>query len=151
MIRRGWPEDVNGIAELYERSFATLTFLPALHTLDEHRRWFDRVVAEQEVWVCEQEGAIVGFAALDEAMLNYLYVEPALLGRGIGGRLLEQAKAHRATGFTFWVFQRNARARVFYERRGCRLVRLTDGEHNEEKSPDALYEWRPDGKSQEDV
>jgi ribosomal protein S18 acetylase RimI-like enzyme len=144
MIRRAGFLDVDAVAELYERSFATLTFLPRLHSLDELRSWFDRVVAEQEVWVYERDGAIAGFAALDEEMLNYLYVEPAVLGHGIGTALLDQTKARRPAGFTFWVFQQNARARAFYERHGCRLVRLTDGEYNEEKTPDALYEWKPE-------
>jgi hypothetical protein len=34
-------------------------------------------------------------------------------------------------------------ARRFYERHGLRAVRFTDGTGNEEKTPDALYEWRP--------
>jgi hypothetical protein len=41
------------------------------------------------------------------------------------------------------VFQRNERARTFYERRGCHVVELTDGSGNEEREPDALYEWVP--------
>ena len=41
-----------------------------------------------------------------------------------------------------WVFQENVGARRFYERRGFRLVRETDGAGNEEKEPDALLEWR---------
>jgi len=52
-------------------------------------------------------------------------------------------KQERPDGFPFWVFQRNEGARRFYERHGCRLVELTDGSGNEEKEPDALYEWRP--------
>ena len=46
-------------------------------------------------------------------------------------------------GFRLWVFQANAGARRFYERHGLRVVRLTDGAANEEKTPDALYEWLP--------
>jgi hypothetical protein len=34
-------------------------------------------------------------------------------------------------------------ARGFYEARGMRLVETTDGSGNEEKEPDAVYEWRP--------
>jgi hypothetical protein len=34
-------------------------------------------------------------------------------------------------------------ARRFYERHGLSVVRLTDGEGNEERAPDALYAWRP--------
>ena len=41
------------------------------------------------------------------------------------------------------MFQKNEGARRFYERHGFRLVRLTDGDGNMEKEPDALYEWRP--------
>ena len=31
----------------------------------------------------------------------------------------------------------------FYEHRGMRVVELTDGSRNEEREPDALYEWLP--------
>ena len=34
-----------------------------------------------------------------------------------------------------------ARARRFYEERGCRAVRFTDGRDNEEKVPDVRYRW----------
>jgi GNAT superfamily N-acetyltransferase len=139
VIRRATAQDVDRIAELFERSFATLTFLPVLHSLDEHRAYFDHVVAEQEVWVWEEDERILGFAALDEAMLNYLYVEPDATGRGIGGALYTHAAARRPGGFTFWVFQQNDGARRFYERHGARAVRFTDGRGNEEKTPDVLY------------
>ena len=95
------------------------------------------------MWVYEEEGAIVGFAALGVDMLNYLYLEPHAFGLSIGTALLDEVKRHRPDGFRFWVFQQNERARRFYETRGCRLVELTDGSHNEEKTPDALYEWLP--------
>ena len=42
-----------------------------------------------------------------------------------------------------WTFQQNARARRFYEERGFRAVEFTDGEGNEEKTPDVRYEWTP--------
>jgi putative acetyltransferase len=139
MIRRATRDDVDAIAELFERSFGTLTFLPLLHTLDEHRAHFGRVLAKQEVWVWEEE-QILAFAALDDAMLNYLYVEPAAIGHGIGSALYTHVAARRPQGFTFWVFQQNDRARRFYERHGARAVRFTDGQGNEEKRPDVLYE-----------
>ena len=144
MIREAQPGDVDVIAELYERSFGTLMFLPMLHTLEEHRVWFGRVVDEEEVWVWEEDGLILAFIGLGEDMVNYLYVEPETTGRGIGSALLEHAKGRRPAGFTLWTFQQNMRARRFYERHGLSVVRLTDGEDNEERTPDALYVWRPD-------
>src|SRR5689334_614849 len=144
MIRRARPEESDAIAALFRRSFGTLTFLPTLHTPEEDRRFFARVVRDDEVWVAEEDGRLIGFAALSGEMLEHLYVEPGEDGRGIGSALLDRAKLERPGGFELWVFQQNANARRFYERRGCRVVRLTDGSRNEEQQPDALYEWRPD-------
>ena len=41
-----------------------------------------------------------------------------------------------------WVFQKNMPAIRFYTRRGFHLVELSDRSGNEEREPDALYEWR---------
>ena len=146
MIRGHRPGDVDAIVELYERSFRTLTLLPRLHTLEEHRAWFGQVVDQRETWVWEAEGAILGFIVLGDATVDYPYVEPEMTGRGIGSALLDQAKRRRRAGFCLWTFQKNAGACRFYERHGLRLIRLTDGEDNEEKTPAALYAWRAGGR-----
>ena len=143
MIRRARADDSDAIAALFRRSYQTLTFLPSLHTRDEDREHFARVVRDAEVWVEEQEGRLQGFAAVRGTTLELLYVEPELHGHGVGSALLHHVKAERPDGFRFWVFQKNEGARRFYERHGCRLVELTDGSGNEEREPDALYEWRP--------
>ncbi len=39
--------------------------------------------------------------------------------------------------------QRNDGARRFYEKHGLHVVELTEGSGNEEREPDALYEWVP--------
>lgn len=143
-IRLAEPSNADAVAAVFIPSFETLTFLPRLHTHDEHRAFIrDVVLAQQEVWVAEEGGRVVGFAALSPDMLTHMYVHPNAQGRGAGGALLVKAKEQRPNGFTFWVFQQNEPARRFYEARGCRVVRLTDGSGNEERTPDALYEWRP--------
>jgi ribosomal protein S18 acetylase RimI-like enzyme len=142
-VRRAVPADAPAVAETFTAAFAGLTYLPKLHTADEDRAYFGRVVAEHEVWVAEQDGRIVGFAALSDEVLEHIYVHPDLQGRGIGSALLDVAKDRRPGGFGLWVFQQNTGARRFYERHGLRLVRETDGSGNDERTPDAMYEWRP--------
>lgn len=142
-VRRARLDDAAAIAEVFIPSFESLSFLPMLHTHAEHREFVRGLVIRTEVWVAEENGQIVGMASLAEDVLGHLYVHPDFQGRGAGSALLEKAKERRPSGFTFWVFQQNDRARSFYEHRGCRLVRLTDGSGNEEKTPDALYDWRP--------
>ena len=135
---------MNAIAALFRRSFGTLTFLPTLHTPEEDQAYFRGIVADHEVWVSEEDGRVLGFAALTAAELTHIYVEPDAHGRGIGGALIDRAKERRPGGFQLWVFQQNANARRFYERRGFVLVRETDGSDNEERTPDALYAWSPE-------
>jgi ribosomal protein S18 acetylase RimI-like enzyme len=143
-VRLAAPEEADAVADVFTASFRTLTFLPMLHSDEEMRGFVRGLVEASEVWIAEDEGRIVGMAALSAAMLDQLYVHPDAQGRGAGSALLDRAKERRPDGFTLWVFQQNEAARRFYERRGFRLVRLTDGSGNEEKTPDALYEWRPD-------
>jgi GNAT superfamily N-acetyltransferase len=121
-----------------------MPYLPPLHTDDETRAWIANVVLpHQEVWVAESAGRVVGVAALDDDTLTQLYLLPAAQGRGIGSRLLETAKTRRPEGLRLYAFQRNGRARGFYERRGFVPVEFGDGSGNEEGEPDVLYLWTP--------
>ena len=70
-------------------------------------------------------------------------MDPDAQGRGIGSALFERLTVRRPEGFRFWVFQENVRARRFYERHGAVAIDFTDGSRNEERRPDARYEWRP--------
>ena len=142
MIRRAEVEDADALADLFRRSYETLTFLPTLHTPEEDRAHFAKVVAQQDVWVVDDDGRILGFVALKGDEGTFLYVAPEAHGRGVGSRLFEQCQRARPGGFSFWAFQKNERARRFYEKRGCIAVEFTEGEGNEEKEPDVRYEWR---------
>jgi GNAT superfamily N-acetyltransferase len=145
LLRPAGPTDAPEVAEVFLAARGeAMPYLPDLHGDDETRCWIrDVVLTGYEVVVAEADGRLAGFTALDADMLGHLYVHPDLQGQGIGDALLARAKELRPAGFRLWVFQRNTRARRFYEQRGLRLVELTDGEGNEEREPDALYEWLP--------
>ena len=84
----------------------------------------------------------MGYLALVDDILDHLYVGPAHQGQGVGSLLLAKAKALRPAGLRLYAFQRNRRARAFYEARGFAPVGFSDGAGNQEKEPDVLYEWR---------
>lgn len=122
-----------------------MPYVPDIHTPGEVLEFVrDVVLSNDEVWVAESAGEVAGFLALSDGIVHHLYVYSELQGHGAGSALLERAKELCPHGFRLWVFQRNTQARSFYEHRGLRLVELTDGAGNEEREPDALYEWRPD-------
>jgi GNAT superfamily N-acetyltransferase len=145
LIRPAEARDADAIATVHRTAMReALPYLPDLHTAEEDRAWVANVVLpRQEVWVAEAAGRVVGVAALDGEMLAQLYILPGEQGRGIGSALLATAMARHPAGMRLYAFQRNTRARGFYERRGFVAVEFGDGSGNEEGEPDVLYEWTP--------
>jgi GNAT superfamily N-acetyltransferase len=138
VIRRATADDVEEIVAIFEPSFGLLDFLPQLHTHEETLGFFGMCVREGEAYLFGR-----GFAILAGDWLTHLYVHPDEIGTGVGHALFEHVKTLRPEGFQFWVFQQNERARRFYEAHGAVAVEFTEGEHNEEKTPDVRYEWKP--------
>jgi GNAT superfamily N-acetyltransferase len=143
VLRRANPHDVDAIAGLFERIFATMTYLPVLHTIDEHRAWFGARLVDHEAWVWDEDGEVRGYMLLGDEELLHLYLGVGMTGRGVGAELLAHAKARRPSGFFLWTFQQNEGARRFYERYGLTATDFGDGSGNEEGVPDVRYEWRP--------
>lgn len=85
-------------------------------------------------WVAERDGAAVGYATTTAARaewlpppdgageLTNLYLDPDVIGTGVGRALYEHAASDlRARGFhpiVVWAFRDNALARRFYDRMG---------------------------------
>lgn len=143
VLRPATSSDAPEIAEVFLTSRAdALPYLPKVHADEETRRWIPEIVMRRsEVWVAELEGKIVGFLSVAGDHLDHLYVRPGYYRQGIGDRLLAQAKAMSPRRLRLFTFQRNERARAFYEARGFVPIDLSDGSRNEEREPDILYEW----------
>ena len=146
VIRAAVAGDAGEIAEVHTVAMReAMPYLPYLHTDEETRAWVAEVVLpRQEVWVAEANGRVVGVTSLEGEMVQQLYILPGYQGVGIGSALLALAKSRRPAGLRLYAFQRNTRARTFYEHRGFTPIAFGDGSGNEEGEPDVLYEWRGD-------
>jgi GNAT superfamily N-acetyltransferase len=136
--------DANEIAAIHIASRVdALPYLPRLHTAEQVRNWVACVVLRQcRVWVARENGGrAVGFLVLDGDEVDQLYVLPGCQGQGIGSQLLDLAKRESLGRLHLRTFQRNARARAFYEARGFQAAAFDDGSRNEEREPDVRYEW----------
>jgi len=139
-LRRATSADAEAMAVIHRQAMrVSLSYLPELHTPEEDL-WFmgERLLKEFEVWVSEVDHQAVAYVAFSRDWVQHLYVHPDHQGRGIGPALLEVALADGLEK-RLWTFQQNDRARKFYEDRGFEIETLTDGEGNEEKTPDVLY------------
>jgi GNAT superfamily N-acetyltransferase len=143
-LRPGTVRDASAITDLFLAARrTTMPYLPALHSDAETRAFIENVVLQTcAVWVADEGGRAVGFAAVHEDWLAHLYLHPAYQRRGIGTALLRRAMELSPDRLQLWAFQRNSAARAFYERHGFHAVEFGDGSGNEEGEPDVRYEWR---------
>ena len=144
ILRPAVPADAPAIAVILRTCFrVSLPFLPELHTAEEDLAYVSgKLMAEDAVWVAELAGEVVGYIGYREGWIQHLFIHPQNQGAGIGPALLAKALAAQAP-MQLWTFQQNTRARRFYEARGFRAVEFTEGEGNEEKTPDVRYLWEP--------
>ena len=124
-IRRATPADaVLRAAGVLVRSrrHAVPAIPPLVHSDDEVDAWFAGfVMREREVWVAEtDERTLVGVMVLDDRWVDQLYLEPGWTGRGIGARLLDQAKAQSPDGLELWVFLSNVQSATLLRARRLR-------------------------------
>lgn len=142
-LRRATPEDATVIAAIHLAARrAAMPYLPHVHTDAETRMWVAQVMLpQQEVWVAVVQGEVAGFAALYDGWLEHLYVHPAHQSAGLGSALLDVARQRFPDGLRLYAFQRNERARRFYEQRGFVAEAFSDGADNEEGEPDVRYRW----------
>lgn len=141
-VARLTVEDAARAAMVHRASFdERLPWLAGLHTPEEDLHYFrEHVFASCVVAGALEADRIAGVIAYREGWIDQLYVLPDMQGRGIGSLLLDVARSSH-DDLSLWTFQRNSGARSFYERKGFRIVKETDGSENEEKEPDALYRW----------
>ncbi|MBI1212003.1 MAG: GNAT family N-acetyltransferase [Alphaproteobacteria bacterium] len=144
-LRQATSADEPVIASIFLASRRdALPYLPELHSdADTLDHFTNEVPARCSVWLAEEDAHGIGFMAwnAETAHLDHLYLLPGYYRRGIGTMLLEKAKALSKGKVQLYAFQRNARARAFYERHGFKAIWFGDGSENEENEPDVLYEW----------
>lgn len=140
LLRKLTLADMDAAAAVHRMSFdRQLPWLAGLHTRTEDRAFFRTHVYQTcDIWGAERQSKLVGIIAFREDWIDQLYVLPDAQGQGIGGDLLEIAQQAYPV-LNLWTFQRNSKARRFYEFNGFRAIRETDGADNEEKEPDVLY------------
>jgi ribosomal protein S18 acetylase RimI-like enzyme len=139
-FRDARPSDAQAIAAVHVASWHYAyrgllpdAFLDRLSVEDRERSWGTALAdPAYGVVVAEDAGRVVGFVSFgpsrDEgasdrtAEIPAIYVDPEVLGTGVGRRLFDAAVGRlREAGYaraTLWVLEANDRARRFYEKAG---------------------------------
>lgn len=98
---------------------------------------YQKSTAEDEVWVAEESGIIVGFVSTypSHNFIHNLFVYPEYQGKGIGTDLLKVAEASLACPMTLKIAMDNLSVCSFYEKHGW----VEGSVHEEVDEPYILY------------
>lgn len=146
-LRPGTAADAPRVASLLiDTRAAFMPYAPSAHPEEELREWArSRLLPSGGVVVAEIDGTVVAAMHTELAdaasWITQMAVDPALVGHGIGSVLLAHALRTLPPPIRLYTFQANARARRFYERHGFSAIEFTDGQSNEERCPDVLYDF----------
>ncbi len=144
-IRRYVDADFEATVTLWRAvSEATYTFFPPelAHTEAEDRAFFTANIAPNELWLATDGETLLGYMALEDDLIDRLYVAVERQRVGVGTLLLDHAKALRRDGLRLFTHQANTGARCFYEKHGFTAVRFGLSP-SPENLPDVEYHWRP--------
>ncbi|MEM8708100.1 MAG: GNAT family N-acetyltransferase [Actinomycetota bacterium] len=114
MIRPYEPDDLAQVIEVWSQSASIAhAFLPASYFTAERAAIASTWMPMAETTVFEREGRVDGFCSLIGDELGGLFVRPDAQRAGIGGALVDDARARRAR-LELTVFEANTIGRRFY-------------------------------------
>ncbi|MFT3664971.1 GNAT family N-acetyltransferase [Piscinibacter sp.] len=108
--------------------------------IERQRQYFiDEVLPRNTVRLAVADGRLMGFVAASPESVSQLFVRVGLLRRGLGGRMMDWAKAQSAGSLWLYTFVRNTGARAFYEKQG--FVAVAHGFEPTWQLEDVKYQW----------
>jgi ribosomal protein S18 acetylase RimI-like enzyme len=146
LVRAANSNDANAVTNvLMESRREFLPYAPTPYSCEETLAWVENYLLPTErVTVAVIHCKIVAVLAVsendDEAWVDQLYVLPGYQNQNIGSSLLDIAHESLKRPIRLFTFQQNIGARRFYERHGYKAKAFSDGQGNDEKCPDVLYE-----------
>ncbi|MFF9480384.1 GNAT family N-acetyltransferase [Streptomyces sp. NPDC014733] len=118
IIRRYRQDDESVVVDLWSRAVRQAhPFLPGEGGGERARMLREVYLVQADNWVAERDGAVVGLLGLMGAEIGGLFVDPEAQGRGAGRALIEHAATLHGA-LTLEVYERNDRARRFYDHVG---------------------------------
>jgi len=144
IIRRGVSEDAGRALEIWRAAVDTThRFLSS-----QDRAELDELVAgflpEARMWVADEAGQVLAFLIIDNSMIEALFVDPAVHGRGVGTALLHHALS-LAPDAKVDANEQATNALSFYESRG--FVCIGRSETDQQGRPYPLVHLRYAGSA----
>ena len=141
---RGLDSDAAQISLILEDWSETTSWLPKVDNTAERADYGRWLLEHTKVTMLRYDDQCVGFLALEDNIIQSLYIKAAFQRRGFGQAAIYYAQ-EQFNELRLWVFQANNEAQKFYQNMGFEALEMTDGRDNDYGLPDIFYLWRLPG------
>lgn len=139
-LRAARSTDAGATGDILWRYQTATEWMPKLYSAAETLAFCGSMIDRGWVTLAVVQGQTVGFIARDGVDIHALYLTHAMIGRGVGQMLLDDAKV-RSDRLCLWTYQAASGAQKFYLRHGFIEKDRTDGSDNDNHMPDVFYVW----------
>ncbi len=143
VIRPATAADLPTCATIINDYLGTTPWMPRVHSREVISAMFTPDTLEtRPLLVAGPPGGVIGYLSLlPNGFLPALFLVPPARGRGLGKRLLDQAKALHPAFLELTVFAPNLAAQAFYRREGFVDDSGRYDANTEEGVPTLLFRW----------
>lgn len=139
MVREFENKDLSAVMELWlNANLDAHSFVPAEYWKN-NLEAVKEMIPEAQVYVCEEDGEIVGFIGMMGNYIAGIFVDRSKRSKGMGTQLLNAAKAQK-NRLTLSVYEKNKAAVRFYERAGFRIEK--QGVDDDTKENEYMMSWQ---------
>ncbi len=139
MVRAFRSEDLDQTADLWLAANLQAHDFISPEYWRRNRAVVKELLPQAEVYACEKNGEILGFAGVNGEYVEGIFVSEEARSQGIGKSLLDFLKTKK-TGLRLNVYQKNVRAIRFYEREG--FVIQSEGMDETTGEKDYVMVWQ---------
>tara|TARA_B110000208_G_scaffold9886_1_gene12573 strand:- start:383 stop:829 length:447 start_codon:yes stop_codon:yes gene_type:complete len=136
----GTGSDAVEISQMLEDWAEATSWIPQVHSALERADYGRWLLDHTKVTILRHEGQSVGFLALEDNIVQSLYIKDGFQRLGFGQAAMRYAQ-EQFNELRLWVFQANDGAQQFYQKMGFEALETSDGQDNDYGLPDILYFW----------
>lgn len=142
MIRKLQKADINRVADIWLKTNLKAHFFISEQYWISNYEFVKELLPQAEVYVYEDDKMIQGFIGINDEYIEGIFVSDEMQSRGIGKILLDYIK-DKKDRLQLKVYQKNVRAKSFYQREGFTIQSESMDEFTREK--EYVMNWESSG------
>jgi len=127
-----------------DTKFKTLNIVDK-HSEEDYGHYLNNYLHHRyRIRLCLEADKVIGMIVYSKTEINQLYIDIDYQGKGIGRRLLDEAKEYCDEYLILHTFRVNTNAVMFYKNAGFKIIDF--GSDNEEGLPDYTMKWQKNNR-----